>query len=142
MNILLAVDGSTYSRKAASWLARHAAALRSRPRITLLTVHVPVPYRGVRSVGASVAGMDRYYETECEKALAPASLVLRRAGIAHEALWRVGDPAAEIAATAKKRRASLVVMGSHGKGALAGLVLGSTVTKVLASSNVPVLVVR
>jgi nucleotide-binding universal stress UspA family protein len=36
----------------------------------------------------------------------------------------------------------MIVMGSHGHGALSGLVLGSVVTKVLAACKVPVLVVR
>jgi len=36
----------------------------------------------------------------------------------------------------------LVMMGSHGHGALANLVTGSVATKVLALSKVPVLLVR
>ena len=36
----------------------------------------------------------------------------------------------------------LVLMGSHGHGALVGMLLGSTVSKVLAASKKPVLVVR
>jgi len=36
----------------------------------------------------------------------------------------------------------LVVIGSHGHGSLAGLVMGSTSTKVIAQCGVPVLLVR
>jgi nucleotide-binding universal stress UspA family protein len=36
----------------------------------------------------------------------------------------------------------MIVMGSHGHGALANVVLGSVTTKVLAIATVPVLIVR
>ena len=47
-----------------------------------------------------------------------------------------------IAAYAEDGRFDLVVMGSHGHGELAGLVMGSVVTRVLARCKVPVLLVR
>jgi len=36
----------------------------------------------------------------------------------------------------------MIVMGSHGHGALQNLVMGSVATKVLAVTKVPVLIVR
>jgi nucleotide-binding universal stress UspA family protein len=36
----------------------------------------------------------------------------------------------------------MIVMGSHGHGALTNLVMGSVTTKVLAITSVPVLIVR
>jgi nucleotide-binding universal stress UspA family protein len=47
-----------------------------------------------------------------------------------------------IIAAAKKKRCDLIVMGSHGRSGLAGLVLGSQTSKVLTHSKVPVLVAR
>jgi nucleotide-binding universal stress UspA family protein len=141
VNILLAVDGSKYSRKAARYLAAHATMFRAGPRITVLNVHVPIPY-GSAAGAVGKKAIERYHREECEAALAPARAILRRARIEHEATWIVGDPAAEIARLARKTGAGLVVMGSHGEGALAGLVLGSVVSKVLARTRVPLLVVR
>jgi nucleotide-binding universal stress UspA family protein len=43
---------------------------------------------------------------------------------------------------AKGDKFDLIVMGSHGHGALAGLLMGSVATKVLALSKTPVLLVR
>jgi len=47
-----------------------------------------------------------------------------------------------IAKTATDGKFDLVVMGSHGHGALVNLVVGSVATEVLASCKVPVLIVR
>jgi nucleotide-binding universal stress UspA family protein len=53
-----------------------------------------------------------------------------------------GDPAAEIVSAAKAREVDLVVVGSHGHGRLAGLVLGSVSQKVVSHAPCPVLVIR
>ena len=51
-------------------------------------------------------------------------------------------PFEAIIATAKERGCDLVFMASHGRGGVAGLILGSETTKVLTHSKVPVLVYR
>ena len=53
-----------------------------------------------------------------------------------------GRAAREIVAEAKERGAGVIVMGSRGRGGLAGLVLGSTAHKVIHLADRPVLVVR
>ena len=53
-----------------------------------------------------------------------------------------GRTADNIARMADKGKFDLVVMGSHGHGRLANLVLGSTASKVVAQCGVPVLLVR
>ena len=52
------------------------------------------------------------------------------------------NPWEGIIRAAKSKRADLIVMASHGRRGLAGLVLGSETTKVLTHSKVPVLVCR
>jgi nucleotide-binding universal stress UspA family protein len=140
MNILLAVDGSEYSRKTASWLAANVSLLSMKPKITVLNAHAPIPVGAAPAVGKKA--VERYYREECEAALAPSRAVLERAGVEHEVAWEVGEPAKAIVDAAGKHKANLIVMGSHGEGSLAGLLLGSVVTKVLARCKVPVLVVR
>jgi nucleotide-binding universal stress UspA family protein len=53
-----------------------------------------------------------------------------------------GNPADEIIKQASDRHCDLIVMGSHGHGALTEAMLGNTARRVLRRTNVPVLVVN
>jgi hypothetical protein len=64
------------------------------------------------------------------------------ASIAYRSSWCIGDVAAELASYVKRNAIDLVVMGSHGQGALANLALGSVATKCIATLEVPIMVVR
>jgi nucleotide-binding universal stress UspA family protein len=67
--------------------------------------------------------------------------VLRDAGMKVRAEIAKGVPSVEILAIAKRERTSLIVMGSHGRSNLAGVVVGSVSEEVLRRSNVPVLII-
>jgi nucleotide-binding universal stress UspA family protein len=70
---------------------------------------------------------------------------LTKAGIKAHGVVRstiYGYAAREIVEDAKSRDASVIIMGSRGRGDLAGLVLGSTAHKVIHLADRPVLVVR
>lgn len=53
----------------------------------------------------------------------------------------MGDPAHEIVAAAAARRADFIVLGTHGHGLVARLVMGSVADKVLRHADRPVLIV-
>ncbi|MDB5309743.1 MAG: universal stress protein [Gemmataceae bacterium] len=55
---------------------------------------------------------------------------------------RVGSPAAEIVAAAGDLKADLVCLGTHGRGGLAHLLLGSVAERVVRQAPCPVLTVR
>lgn len=82
-----------------------------------------------------------YYEDEAQKILKPIRTFYSRKGVDVDFVAKHGDPAS-VAATADKGKFNLLVLGSHGHGALANLVLGSVATKVIANCRVPVLLVR
>ena len=141
MKILLAADGSDYTRKAARQLAKYTKFLAEAPDIHLLHVHAPLPYkRAVAVVGK--AAVEKYQREESEKALAVAEKELRKARIAYTAAWMAGDVATAIGEYVARHGIDMIVMGSHGHTGLKNLVMGSVTTKVLASVKVPVLVVR
>ncbi|MBC8246357.1 MAG: universal stress protein, partial [Deltaproteobacteria bacterium] len=55
-------------------------------------------------------------------------------------LW--GNPVEQILLQAAERNCDLIVMGTHGHGTLADVMIGSTARRVIRRSKIPVLVVR
>jgi nucleotide-binding universal stress UspA family protein len=141
MNILLAADGSVYTKRAARYVIQHASELARKPKIFLLHVHPPIPFPGAAATAGRKA-VESYQREESEKALKVAEKELRKAGFDFKADWVVGDVAAEIKAHARKVGADVLVMGSHGHGAFASMALGSVASKVIASVKMPVLIVQ
>ena len=82
---------------------------------------------------------------EADAQVAAAVEELTKAGIKAHGVVRstiYGYAAREIVEDAKNRDVSVIIMGSRGRGDLAGLVLGSTAHKVIHLADRPVLVVR
>jgi nucleotide-binding universal stress UspA family protein len=140
MKILLAVDGSAYSKKMLAYLSTHEALLSPQHDYTIFTVQPALPPRARAAVGKEV--VQAYYAEACEKVLAPIAKFLNRHGVNAQSAWKVGHVGESIAKLAQEGAFDLVVMGSHGHGALGNLVMGSVATQVLAHCKVPVLLVR
>ena len=144
MKILLAVDGSTFTNIAAKYLVTHLESFQSLPELHLLYVQIPIPAMS-ESRGRIVLGddaVDNYYKEETKAALAPAEKLFRKHKIPFQSSYKIGQVSDEIKQYASKNKIDMIVMGSHGHGALANLVLGSVATKILATTTVPVLIVR
>ncbi|CUA95336.1 universal stress protein [Thiomonas bhubaneswarensis] len=141
MHIMLAVDGSPYTERAARMLVGQAALYREPPKITLFTVALPIGTPLARAQ-LSKATLEDYYRDVAAQALAPAEKLLREAGLAFTSVHAVGDPAEQIAGEAKRLQPDLLIMGTHGHSALKGFVMGSVASKVVAATTVPVLLVR
>lgn len=143
-HILLATDGSSYcdeaTRKAIGLARVHGA------RLTALYVVDPYPYLGIGQ--ANPMGFQAYMQAahvHAGKALGRAAELADDGGEPLKLETRIVEEttaAHGIAQTARDEQADLIVIGSHGHGALRKLVLGSVTTKVLAEATVPVLVVR
>jgi nucleotide-binding universal stress UspA family protein len=146
MRILIPVDGSKHAMAAVQFVASRSTLVGAEPEIELLNVQAPVPARAARVVGKAVCAS--YYEDEADKALRPALRVLDKAGFAASARHAVGHAAEVIAEATEKPKGrkgaavDLLVMGSHGRGAMMGLLLGSVTTGVLARTRTPILLLR
>ncbi len=140
MKILLAVDGSAYSKKMLAYLSTHEALLSPQHDYTIFTVQPELPPRARAAVGKEV--VQAYYAEECESILSPVAQFLTRHGINAKSSWKAGHAGECIAKLAEDGEFDLLVMGSHGHSALANLVMGSVTTQVLAHCKVPVLLVR
>ena len=140
MKILLAVDGSPYTKKMLAYLATHIEMFGGDNRFTLLNVQLPLPPRARAAVGADMA--KSYHDEEAAKVFGPVTKFLKRHGIDAETIAKVGHPGELIAKTADTGKFDMVVMGSHGRSGMEKLVLGSVAQRVLSHSHLPVLVVR
>jgi len=140
MKILLPVDGSDYSRNAVDFVASRSTLIGTEPDVQVMNVQLAVPVRAARVVGK--AALSEYYAEESDKALKPALRRLAKAGLQAKPRAVVGSPGEEIAAAATAGKVDLIVMGSHGRSALRGLLVGSVTNDVLARSRAPMLVLR
>ena len=136
MKILLPVDGSECEH-----LISHSAWFRDMPEIHLLHVHAPIPIGRVQAhVGKET--LHAYYLEESQASLLEAQQKLDAAGCAHTTHIHVGQPAEVIAKLAAEQGCDLIVMGTHGRGGIAGLVTGSVANRVLHLASCPVLLVK
>jgi nucleotide-binding universal stress UspA family protein len=140
MKILLAVDGSLYTKKMLAYLATHDGLFSKANDYTVFTVQPLLPSRARAAVGKEI--VDNYYATEAEKVLAPVAKFLLRHGIDAKSSWKTGHAGETIAKLADAGKFDLLIMGSHGHGMLVNLVMGSVATQVLAHCKVPILLVR
>ncbi len=143
--ILVPVDGSPHSNRAVKTAARFARAKGDR----LVLFHAVPAYRS--PIYAEGYAFDWPPESIYlkESAAAAAKLLDRAKALAtaNKATATVmqvrSDYAAQaILAAARKSRATMIVMGSHGRTGLEKFLLGNETQKVLAKTKLPVLVVR
>jgi len=138
MKILVAVDGSKPSLKAVQVLIHHCHWYRESPQVELVTVHLPVP----RVAKLPKGQLERYYLEEGQAMLAAAKKKLDAAGVQYTPHVLVGPVAEAIVKHAKDKRCDLIYIGSRGMSEIGKALVGSTATKVLHISDVPVLLVK
>lgn len=140
MKILVAVDGSPFTKRMLAYVAAHDEWLGDHHAYTVLTVVPPVPARAAAVLSKDV--LAGYYQDEADKVFKPIRAFFAKQGLKADFVAKTGHAADVIASMADKGKYDLAMLGSHGHGALGNLVLGSVATKVVAQSSVPVLLVR
>ena len=141
MKILLPVDGSECSLRAVDHLITHVGWFRDVPEIHLLHVHAPIPIGRVQAhVGKET--LHAYYLEEGQAQLLVAQQKLDAAGRFHTTHIHVGQPGEVIAKLAGELACDLIVMGTHGRSPVAGMVMGSVASRVLHLAHCPVLLVK
>src|SRR5512140_3524641 len=144
-HLLAATDGSERSNYAVD----HAIALAKLLGAKLTLLHVAGQYPPPMLVDGTVFPTLPQEEHEAAAAnqakqiLDPCVAKAEAAGVACTALHE-SDSAAwhAIIETAARAECDVIVMGSHGRGGLAALIMGSQTQRVLHHTNLPVLVVR
>ena len=134
-----------FSRASGAAFAK-AVDLAKTNKAELLVVHVlapTVPLVGDGYVSPQVyedlAASARAYGKKNLDALVAKA---KKAGVRAKSLLLEGAPHEQIARTARRQRADVVVMGTHGRTGLAKLFLGSVAGRVIAITPCPVMTVR
>ena len=144
-NLLVATDGSKLSEKAVQHAIGLAKKLGARVTAFYAAPAYPEP---IYSEGiiyemmspedyakAAAADADKILGNVAKKATVAGVVCTTKHSLSHL-------PWEAILAAAKKNKCDAIVMGSHGRGGLAALLLGSETQKVLAHSKLPVIVAR
>jgi len=144
-NILVPTDGSDFSIKAVSTAARLAHSLHAR----LLVLHVRSPIESPHHVeGGALTHLGgeivmQEIEDEERKLLDAALEIAAAEGAVAEPAFVAGYSTYDaVVRIAREQHCDLIVMASHGRRGLSGLLLGSETQKVLTHTDIPVLVVR
>ncbi len=140
MKILFAADGSKHTKKALAFLATHENLAGPSDQVVVLNVQHPVPPRVKSMLGA--ADITAYHADESRKVLDPIDRFLKRHKIAYQTMAVVGSPTTEILRVAKREKAHMIVMGTHGQGLLSRALMGSVAQRVVADCEIPVLLVK
>lgn len=140
--ILVATDGSDLSAKAVTTAVELASALGAE--LVACTVLPVYPYAGIgESSGVAAEDYQAQAGAEASDRLAQAERIARDAGVeCHTSMLEDDEPHRAIIGAADKHECGLIVMASHGRRGLQGLVLGSETQRVLTHTQRPVLVVR
>ena len=141
LKLLIPVDGSVHARhaiEAAARLQREGAAVQT----VLVHVREPAVYYGelmpMNLEALEQAQRDHQAHTLGDAAVHAAACGLE--GVRQEAA--LGPIAQEIVRVANEHGADQIVMGTHGRGSLGGLFMGSVAQRVVQLASMPVLLVK
>jgi len=139
--ILVAVDGSP----AAAGGLREALRLAKQEGARLFILHVVNEYYAFAGMdGPAPVDLVPMFREGGRRILARAEAAAAKQGVKPKIVMpeTVGPAADAIVREAKKLRADLIVLGTHGRRGVRRLVLGSDAEQVLRRASVPVLLVR
>jgi nucleotide-binding universal stress UspA family protein len=141
--ILVAVDGSPASAKG----LREAIRLAAEEGAQLFILHVVDEFYAFANLDGMAPGVDLVpaFREGGKRVLDKARALASKGKVKAATAMRetIGGPAAQaIVREAKKQRADLIVLGTHGRRGVRRLVLGSDAEQVVRTASVPVLLVR
>ena len=145
-HILVSTDGSKLSAKAVRTAVRLAKALGAKVTGAYVLAPFVAPVYNEAMAYTQLFNPKRLKELavkEAKKALAAVEIEAETAGVPCSTLSTTNEhPWRGIVRAAQARKCDVIIMASHGRRGLAGLLLGSETNKVLTHSKIPVLVCR
>jgi nucleotide-binding universal stress UspA family protein len=144
--ILVPSDGS----KAAQRAARYAVDLAKQLKASIIALSVidkrlfmgqTVP--ASETARHTIEPIEDYLREAAEGYVGEIKKLCDKNGVASKISIKMGHPVEEIMKEAKRSKANLIVMGSHGRSALSATVLGSVSYGVIhKDTSIPILIVR
>jgi nucleotide-binding universal stress UspA family protein len=138
--VLVGIDGSPAS-EAATAIAFEEA---SRRGVGLVALHAWTDLRvsDFKELFPKVNWDAQLSEQEATLAERLAGWQERYPGVGVRRKIETGEPAGGLIEASKRKRAQLIVVGSHGRGGFAGMLLGSVGAAVVNRARIPVIVAR
>ena len=140
MKILLAADGSKYTKKALGFIVANESLCGPGDELVVFNVQPAVPPRVKTMLGA--AAVNEYHREEARKVLEPIERFLKRHDLQFRTGWAVGSASTQLLAAAKREKSQLIVMGTHGHGIIGRALMGSVAQRVVTDGEIPVLLVK
>ncbi len=143
--ILVATDGSNLSKKAVSSAIELAATCNAELIAMKVVPRYPQAYfEGSIPLSAEeISRVEKQWTDSAQAQLAAVEKSAKTHSVSIKAITVKSDVVSDaIIAAAKKHKADLIVMASHGRKGIKRLLLGSETQQVLTHSHIPVLVLR
>jgi universal stress protein A len=139
--ILVPTDFSDCARRAEETAVGLGRALGSQPVLLHVAVETPLYNEGMRGLVDPVTVYEAQREW-AETTLATRAAEMRTAGVSAHAAIRSGVAVDEILKFATDEHCGLIVIGTHGRGGLSRLLLGSVADRVVRQATWPVMTIR
>jgi nucleotide-binding universal stress UspA family protein len=142
-HILIPTDGSPQSAKAITGAVELAKAIGAKVTgLFAAPPATPIIYRDSLPAGfGTMEDHKRIIEDSAARYLDVVAQAAKQAGVPCEVISMTSDyPADTILETATERKCDLIVMATHGRRGISGVLLGSETQRVLTQAKIPVLV--
>ncbi|THU71907.1 hypothetical protein C4D60_Mb04t06470 [Musa balbisiana] len=146
--VMVAIDESESSHYALEWVLSN---LRSSLSSSSLVVFTVQPYPEISYLNAASFGpppmeliqtVQQHQKELSLSLLEKAKEICIQHGVVAETISEVGDPKEAICEAVEKLKIDLLIVGSHGKGAIQRVFLGSVSNYCVHNAKCPVLVVK
>lgn len=139
--VLIPVDDSDIARRAIEFAAQHQRNGKS-PEVVLLNVRSDPEFQG-EITAQNYEILERAKLEAQQQVLAKSLAHAERVGLTNVAIAAAqGSPGDEIVRMAKQRGVDQILMGTHGRGSVGSLLLGSVAHRVIHLAPIPVTLVK
>ena len=140
--VLIPVDGSDCAVRGVALVIAKRSRYANPDDLDIHLVNVQAPFSHDVSRFASHDQMTGFHHEESHKLMQSACHLLDAAGANYTCHYEVGNVAETICRLVESLQCDQIVMGTHGRGALKELLVGSITLKTIHHSTVPILLVK